>query len=110
MVFEKIIFHAIFAAESAHVVGDRIKPRVEAKPQPWVAHTTDMRAHVVGDRPQLKPKLYRPFHGLEPNNYDLTQGFTLGFMLSPTSWADFEQSLGNDTMVRLFFQRPLTPG
>jgi hypothetical protein len=37
MVFEKIIFHSIFAAESAHVVGDRVKPRVEAKPQPWVA-------------------------------------------------------------------------
>jgi hypothetical protein len=39
MVFEKIIFHSIFAAETAHVVGDRIKPRVEAKPQPWVGTT-----------------------------------------------------------------------
>jgi hypothetical protein len=36
--FEKIIIHFIFAAESAREAGDRIKPRVEAKPQPWVRH------------------------------------------------------------------------
>jgi hypothetical protein len=97
MVFEKIIFHFIFAAESTREAGDRIKPRVEAKPQPWVRHKYMVRARETGGRVRDQGAQIR---GLSPTSWARaiwccpTQGYafgsTLGFMLSPTTWADFD--------------------
>jgi hypothetical protein len=67
MVFEKIIFHFIFAAELAREAGDRIKPRVEAKPQPWVRHKYMVRAVKRAAEFGIKARkfeVYRPLRGL----------------------------------------------
>jgi hypothetical protein len=51
----------------AREAGDSIKPRVEAKPEPWVSHGKLSQAHEMGDRVWDQPRnfeVYRPLRGL----------------------------------------------